>query len=359
MYAVDMDRIAKIMFENGMQLTYAQTDTQDSRDNPDVPNSRDTDRHYPPPAKEIPVKEAPANTEIRKPDPLPDQTGDLLFLKDGQLRPVILLEITPEIVKYLDFDNPSGPVYSIYKSDVMQIRLQNGKMERYTETEKPDSRNEIAAQYPDRHKKYSIREDDVLPETALPSRKRFRFGIRGGVNVSTFSGMEETFDRINESQGREMKNGNKTGFHAGLTVQVNLLSNVLFLQPELLLSLQGSERKEEENSYTNDLYYLQLPLPLVCKINLTASTGLILGAGPYLAYGIYGSGKAFDEEIEKSDYGFTFLGGFQIGNIRISGAYDLGLYEVINAKNWEITGGMEGIPEIRTRNLKISLGYFF
>jgi hypothetical protein len=95
------------------------------------------------------------------------------------------------------------------------------------------------------------------------------------------------------------------------------------------------------------------------KINITSSVSLILGSGPYLAYGIYGSGKAFEEGTKKLDYGFTFQGGFQFGKIQITGAYDFGMYEVMNAKSWEISEGIEGIPTLCTRNLKVSLGYFF
>jgi hypothetical protein len=107
------------------------------------------------------------------------------------------------------------------------------------------------------------------------------------------------------------------------------------------------------------LYYLQIPVPLVFKIKVAPSADIILGTGPYLAYGIHGNERTFDEGIERFDYGFSFLGGFQFGKIQITGAYDLGMSESINAKVWVPTQGIEGIPELRTRNVKISLGYFF
>jgi hypothetical protein len=108
MYAKDISAISKIRFHDGRELNYSETAVQDSRDNPPSPK-----------------------TANRNPDQPPHQTGDSLFLKDGQINTVVVLEITPEIVKYRDFDNPAGPVYSIYKSKVAQIRLQNGKIETF------------------------------------------------------------------------------------------------------------------------------------------------------------------------------------------------------------------------------------
>jgi hypothetical protein len=338
MYAKDIAGISKLLFQNGMQLTYSKTNVQTQ------PDKREVQREeYP-----------PSETQNQDSAQIQNPVGDLLFLRDGQSLSVVILEITPEIVKYKDFDNPAGPVYSIYKSDVKQIILQNGKIEAYTET--PERHN---LPFNNRREYRSIPEDYGQWESAPQKQSRLQFGVKGGMNVSTFSGLKETFDLINENRGREMKTEGKTGFHAGLMCQVNLHSNTLFLQPELQLSLQGAERIEADSSFTNDLFYLQLPVSLIYKIKMASNADLFLGAGVYLAYGIYGSGKTFEEETKRQDYGITFQGGFQFGKVQITGAYDLGMYEVINAKNWAASQGINGIPELRTRNLKISLGYFF
>jgi hypothetical protein len=338
MYAKDIAGISKLLFQNGMQLTYSKTNGQT------LPDKREVQKE----------EYSQSETVNRDSVQIQKSAGDLLFLRNGQSLSVVILEITPEIVKYKDFDNPAGPVYSIYKSEVKQIILQNGKVETYTET---PERNNPPFNNPREY--HSIPEDYGQTGSTSQKQNRFRFGIKGGLNVSTFSGLKETFDLINVNRNREMKTENKTGFHAVLMCQINLQSNALFLQPELQLSLQGAERIEADSSFTNDLYYLQLPVSLIYKIKMASNADLFLGAGVYLAYGIYGSGKAFEEETARLDYGITFQCGFQLGKVQIIGAYDLGMNEVINAKNWEVTQGIDGIPELRTRNLKISLGYFF
>jgi hypothetical protein len=97
--------------------------------------------------------------------------------------------------------------------------------------------------------------------------------------------------------------------------QINLSQNRFFLQPELLISLQGDKGKKGEEPRADDLYYLQLPVCLVYKIIVTPSWYILLGAGLYGAYGIYGSGNTFDTRFNRLDYGFSFMGGFQFGKI--------------------------------------------
>ncbi|MDR2057925.1 MAG: PorT family protein [Dysgonamonadaceae bacterium] len=154
-------------------------------------------------------------------------------------------------------------------------------------------------------------------------------------------------------------------FHAGLMCQINLSQNRFFLQPELLFSLQGDKGKREneegENeSFADDLCYLQLPVHLIYKITVAPEGDILLGAGAYAAYGVYGSKKTFDGGYySRLDYGFSFMGGFQFGRIQLTGAYDLGMNEIIDTKKWNETQDMDGVPVPCTRNLKISLGYFF
>ena len=57
---------------------------------------------------------------------------DYISLKDGTKKTVMVLEITPDVVKYRDFDNQTGALYTIPKTDVTKILFQNGKEEIFT-----------------------------------------------------------------------------------------------------------------------------------------------------------------------------------------------------------------------------------
>jgi hypothetical protein len=297
-------------------------------------------------------------------------------LTDGEINQVIVLEITPELIKYKDFDNPSGPSFSVYKSEVEKIIFQNGKERIFAEAA---SRNRINSQSDNQQKneyrhtgdnrsssrrnRYPIQTNDAPSKVEPPKFPQVRFGLKGGVNLSTFSEMDKTFDLINESTGKKYENANKIAFHAGFLCQINLHENLFFLQPELLVSLQGDKGTKEENgeksSFADDLYYLQLPVHLVYKATISPACDILLGAGIYGAYGIYGSKGTFDGCYSRLDYGVSFMGGFQFGKIQLTGAYELGKNGIIDTKRWNETKDIDGIPSLCTRNLKIALGYFF
>jgi hypothetical protein len=54
---------------------------------------------------------------------------DIIYLKNGDKVLTIIEEITPDMVKYKKYDNQSGPIYSVFKSDVLVIDYENGKTE--------------------------------------------------------------------------------------------------------------------------------------------------------------------------------------------------------------------------------------
>ena len=54
---------------------------------------------------------------------------DLLILKSGKELKVNIVEDGPNIVKYRDFDNPTGPLYSIGKDKVASINYKKGTKE--------------------------------------------------------------------------------------------------------------------------------------------------------------------------------------------------------------------------------------
>lgn len=54
---------------------------------------------------------------------------DLLTKRNGEEIAVKVVEITPSEVRYRRSDNPTGPLITVWKSDVFQIRYANGTLE--------------------------------------------------------------------------------------------------------------------------------------------------------------------------------------------------------------------------------------
>jgi hypothetical protein len=355
MYVKDISQISKLIFQNGTVKIYSEATTQETADwdnrsfrnrqnennNPvRTQTEAETSPSPPPPIQVHP--QPPVQTQT----PIQSQECDSLFLADGKIKAAIILEITPELVKYRGFGNPAGPLYSVYKSDVEKIIFQSGEEEMFVGAARRNSNNRPL--------------DNQPKVTPPPKSLPVQFGVRGGMNFSTFSGLDKTLDLINEARRLDLKGENKTAFHAGFICRIDLSQNRFSLQPELLLSLQGDKGTERGEPRADDLYYLQLPVYLVYQMTVMPGWDILLGAGLYGAYGIYGNEDAFDAKFNRLDYGFSFMGGFQFGKIQLTGACDLGKNKASDGESWgELTQGIDGIPALYTRNLKISLGYFF
>ncbi len=97
-------------------------------------------------------------------------------------------------------------------------------------------------------------------------------GIRAGVNFSTIDNKDEAY-----------KNELMTGFNAGLNVEIPLGSS-FYVQPGVLYSTKGVRYTDKSNFR---LGYLEVPLNFIYKPAL-GSSNLLLGFGPYAAWGVRG-----------------------------------------------------------------------
>lgn len=120
------------------------------------------------------------------------------------------------------------------------------------------------------------------------------WGIKAGGNGSAMLLKDETgYTRVKL----------RPGFHFGGTADVSL-SDRFFLQPALLFTTKGFKVDQQgfaEYLYGVDnikftSYYLELPVNFIFRPKL-GSGKLLLGAGPYIAYGLGGQWKAVSDGI--------------------------------------------------------------
>ncbi|MDR0412342.1 MAG: PorT family protein [Dysgonamonadaceae bacterium] len=178
---------------------------------------------------------------------------------------------------------------------------------------------------------------------ALVSQAQVKYGVKGGLNVSTLSGYADVVDTKQ-----------KPGFHVGVVSQVNFPSRV-FIQPELLFSKEGIKAKWFRKYTSRSLNYLQLPVYIGYKIDAGWGLNIIAGAGPYLACGVGGTDKPFKDIYRRFDAGLSGMGGIQFEGFQLTLGYDLGLCDQHKSAFKRVT------PYSRTanRNLKVSLAYLF
>lgn len=126
------------------------------------------------------------------------------------------------------------------------------------------------------------------------SAQGLSLGIKGGVNMSNFYGKEVKDTKM------------KLGFNVGVAADYEFESNVA-IQSGLYFTTKGAKLSSTNIDQkvgdiklsgtvdkTANAMYLQVPLHLAYKIDVTPGARVVLHAGPYAAYGVGGkiSGKS-------------------------------------------------------------------
>jgi hypothetical protein len=111
------------------------------------------------------------------------------------------------------------------------------------------------------------------------------FGLRGGINFQNINGKD--------ANGDKLKNDVLTGFNIGFNAEIPVAPGFYF-QPGLLYTIKGAKNKDvivgQTFNTTVKISYLEVPFNLLYKPAL-GSGRLLLGFGPYVAFGIGGDVK--------------------------------------------------------------------
>lgn len=208
-------------------------------------------------------------------------------------------------------------------------------------------------------------------------------GARAGLNLSNIY--------VKDENGR-VRSGSQAlpGFNAGLTFDIPI-ADEFYLQPGALITTKGAKIKGDtyqylyndtyyNGDYTNyNAYYLEVPVNFLYKPQ--AGPGrILLGAGPYFAYGLGGNwkddfnGKVTTGKLEfindwnqrtggsntftygkRFDMGVNVLGGYEFPSrfsVQVNGS--------IGAANIEPNdNGRKPTAIFRNRGVGISVGYKF
>lgn len=185
---------------------------------------------------------------------------------------------------------------------------------------------------------------------------RVDIGLKGGLNLSVMSGYPDRM--VNDGDGNWVKLSTSyvASYHLGLIFQYHF-DREFFIQPELLYSKQG--RKDVcstmNTSSVVSLSYIKLPVYGGYKYNVGENLDLLIGAGPYLAYGVSFGNDDFRKEYKKNDWGVAFMGGIQWDNLQITIGAELGLYKLKSLT--DLLGNEESV--IHNRNFTFSIACFF
>jgi len=199
------------------------------------------------------------------------------------------------------------------------------------------------------------------------------FGLRAGINFQNINGKDENDEKL--------KNDILTGFNIGINAEIPVGVDFYF-QPGLLYTIKGAKSEEEalgqSFNTTLKISYLELPLNFLYK-PLLGTGHLILGIGPYVAFGVggkatyEGGGSSLSEKIKFQntvnnsdpvdvvyirplDAGANLLVGYEFGNkISFQLNTQLGLTKI----NPEYEGASNDNSSAKNTGFGFSLGYRF
>ncbi|MVT08450.1 porin family protein [Chitinophaga tropicalis] len=182
-----------------------------------------------------------------------------------------------------------------------------------------------------------------------------RYGVVGGLNLSSIT----TKEKGESSETADLL----AGVRAGITADLHLV-NEFYIGTGLLFAGKGSNAKGSDKTKLT-LSYLQVPVNFMYKPQL-GSGHLVLGAGPYIAYGLKGKYKIDDGEVKgklnafkdeagdgklkRLDAGLGVVAGYELkSNLYVGIHSDLGLVNIADKKDFKI----------RNTSFGVSVGYKF
>lgn len=197
--------------------------------------------------------------------------------------------------------------------------------------------------------------------TVMSQNQKVKIGVKAGLNISSLA-----FDE------NEMNSSSRTGFTAGVMVEIPLAKN-FSLQPELLYSQQGGKTSFFDSEVTNSNYkgtlelnYLNIPLMLKYYV----VKGLSVQAGPQIGILLKANNKYEDnflgyenhESFNLKDYstGIDTSVNFGLG-YQFKDKFYTDLRYNISYSNVFKDGDANYFinQDMKNRVFQISLGYFF
>ena len=210
----------------------------------------------------------------------------------------------------------------------------------------------------------------LLGVVSLVSAQSAFLNVKGGLNMSNFYG-----DNLNDKNM-------KSGFHIGVGADLEFLHNIS-LQTGLYYSSKGakytySSAITEDVEFNVSANYIQLPIHIAYKLDVSPGTKLVFHAGPYMAYGIGGKRKIdskYTEDLNQffgknevdtfdKDWGFkpfdigVGIGvGAEFGLIFIDLGWDMGLKDISRSALKNISKSNK--VTAKNQSAYLSLGYKF
>jgi hypothetical protein len=192
--------------------------------------------------------------------------------------------------------------------------------------------------------------------TAMSAQEYVMFGVKGGVNFSTFSG--DGSNAFNDPNGR-------TSFNLGLLAEIPL-TDKFSVQPEVLYSGQGYDIAERNNA--NDIEYQldYINIPVLAKFYVF--DGLALEAGPQVGFLVNseidsnpsstnnGEISLSEDQFNKVDFSVALGASYKFrGGFFVNGRYNIGLTDIYDDSFNNLLSGADAKHSV----IQAGVGFMF
>lgn len=183
---------------------------------------------------------------------------------------------------------------------------------------------------------------------ALPAQAQVKFGLKGGLNISTLSFSQDA-----------LKGDNRTGFFIGPMAEITLPILGLGFDVAALYNQDGAKATMNEGgesySASQTLKSIEVPINLKWSFGLGSALGAYVAAGPQFGFNV-GSGH-FTEAFDMNSSYTTFNVGAGVKLIRhlqIGLNYNFGISKLAKTADYE-----DVEIDIKKNTWQVSLAYIF
>ena len=186
------------------------------------------------------------------------------------------------------------------------------------------------------------------------AQAQFKFGLKGGLNVSSVRLNSSVFD-----------GSNRAGFHVGPTLEFTLPLGWLGLEISALydtykVAMEGVDEFNNPTKSSSTLRYVDVPLNVNAGFGLGSFAKIFISTGPQIAFSL-GDSKILDYKYDLKNSLFSWNAGL---NVRLFKHYQVGYTYNVGIGNTAELSAKDVNPlklseKLKNSTHKITLSYYF
>lgn len=192
---------------------------------------------------------------------------------------------------------------------------------------------------------------------AAPSQAQVKFGLKGGLNVTSMSLSSDV-----------IKKDNQTGFFIGPSVKVSIPLAGLGVDASLLYDQRDAKLDNGDDEQTTSQRSINIPINLRYGIGLGSIASAYIAAGPQFGFNVgsknYNWSNTENYQLKKSNFSINVGAG-----VSLLSHLEIGFtYNIACGKTGEVTWGealgtvsqqVIGTKNVRTNAWQVSAAYYF